>query len=390
MKRLRHYPITLVKTGGSIEPTGQRWKCHRGLAVWLALALAVGTAVPGLAKGSGTWADTGNLNTARVNHTATLLNSGEVLAAGGHDNAGALAGSELYNPATGKWVATGSMATVRSLQTATLLPSGLVLVAGGLIGISDTGIISCTGAAELYNPGTGQWTATGSMTTPRFEHAAMLLANGLVLVAGGLNSSGTTLASAELFDPSSGTWRASGSMNNARAGAQATLLQNGQVLIAGGAGFAKTAELYANGRWTLTSSMVFSHPSTRASLLPNGDALVFGGNLASYASEFFNPATGRWTATHNIGVNPPNGPLTLLLTGEVLLAAGESSYGTDSIARLYDSPSNSWLVTGNLNHARAGHTATRLSNGQVVAVGGEFKNSSGTFTILSSAELYTP
>jgi len=136
--------------------------------------------------------------------------------------------------------------------------------------------------------------------------------------------------------------------------------------------------------------MVFSHPSTRASLLPNGDALVFGGNLASYASEFFNPATGLWIATHNIGVNPPNGPLTLLLSGKVLLAAGESSYGTDSIARLYDSPSNSWLLTGNLNHARAGHTATRLANGHVLAAGGEFKNSNGTFTILSSAELYTP
>jgi hypothetical protein len=208
-------------------------------------------------------------------------------------------------------------------------------------------------------------------------------------VAGGLSSSGT-LASAELYDSSSGTWKATGSMNNARAGAQATLLQNGQVLLAGGGRYAKTAELYANGHWTLTSSMVFSHPGTRASLLPNGDALVFGGNLASYASEFFNPVTGLWTATHNIGVSPPNGSLTLLLTGRVLLAAGESSYGTDGIARLYDSPSNAWLSTGSLNHARAGHTATRLANGQVLAAGGQFKNSDRTFTTLSSAELYTP
>jgi hypothetical protein len=395
MKRLRHYPIILVKTGDSIEPTGQRWKCHHCLAVCLALALAAGIAVPGLAQSSGTWANTGDMNTARVNHTATLLNNGEVLAAGGNDNAGPLASSQLYSPATGKWTVTGSMATFRSLHTATLLPSGEVLVAGGLIGISATGVASYTDAAELYNPATGQWTVTGSMTTPRAEHAATLLANGQVLVAGGLNFSGSALASAELYDPSSGTWKATGSMNDARANAQATLLQNGQVLIAGGAGLAfgasYTAELYSNGHWRLTSSMVFSHPSTtRAALLANGDVLVFGGHLASYASEFFNPATGRWAATHNIAVNPPNGPLTPLLSGRVLLAAGESSYGTDSIARLYDSPSNSWLVTGNLNHARAGHTATRLANGQVLAAGGEFKNSNGTFTVLSSAELYTP
>ncbi len=395
MKTLRHYPITLVKTGDSIEPMGQRWKCHASLAVWFALALAASIAMPGLAQSSGTWANTGNLNTARVSHTATLLNNGEVLAAGGHDNVGPLASAELYSPATGKWTVTGSMSTVRSLQTATLLPSGQVLVVGGVIGVSYAGVASYTGAAELYNPATGQWAVTGSMTTPRAAHAATLLANGQVLVAGGFNSSGPALASAELYDPSSGTWQATGSMNRARANAQATLLPQGQVLIAGGAGLAYgasyTAELYSNGHWTLTSSMVFSHPdTTRESLLTNGDVLAFGGHLSSYVSEFFNPATGRWTATHNIAVNPPNGPLTLLLTGKVLLAAGDSSYGTDGIARLYDSPSNSWLLTGNLNHARGSHTATRLANGQVLAAGGEFKNSNRTFTILSSTELYTP
>src|ERR1039457_1380306 len=161
--------ITLVKTGDSIEPMGQRWKCHHRLAVWLALVLAAGTAVSGLAQSSGTWPNTGNLNTTRVSHTAALLNNGEVLAAGGNDSAGTLASAELYSPATGKWTVTGSMATVRTFQTATLLPSGQVLVAGGLMGISDTGVISCTGSAELYNPATGQWTVTGSMTTPRLD-----------------------------------------------------------------------------------------------------------------------------------------------------------------------------------------------------------------------------
>src|SRR6202035_3767715 len=98
MKTLRHYPITLVKIGGSIEPVGQRRKCRHYLAVWLAIALAAGIAVPGLAQSSGTWANTGNLNTARVNHTATLLNNGEVLAAGGNDHAGPFASAELYSP----------------------------------------------------------------------------------------------------------------------------------------------------------------------------------------------------------------------------------------------------------------------------------------------------
>jgi hypothetical protein len=89
-------------------------------------------------------------------------------------------------------------------------------------------------------------------------------------------------------------------------------------------------------------------------------------------------------------VNPPNGPLTLLRTGKVLLAGGESGYGTDALCRLYDSPTNSWLLTGSMNQARAVHTVTVLQNGQVLAAGGEVKNSNGTFSVLASAELYTP
>ena len=78
------------------------------------------------------------------------------------------------------------------------------------------------------------WTATGSMTTsPRLAHSATLLANGKVLVAGGLNYSGT-LASAELYDPATGTWTATGSMTNPRLYYTATLLANGKVLVAGG------------------------------------------------------------------------------------------------------------------------------------------------------------
>ena len=60
------------------------------------------------------------------------------------------------------------------------------------------------------------WRATGRLNTARFVHTATLLQNGMVLVAGGIDSNGDASASAELYDPASRTWTATGSLNTAR------------------------------------------------------------------------------------------------------------------------------------------------------------------------------
>ena len=88
-----------------------------------------------------------------------------------------MSSAELYDPASGTWSATGSMVDSPVYHTATLLLSGQVLVAGGYAGRSLS-------SAELYDPASGTWTATGSMVDPRFAHTATLLSSGQVLVAG--------------------------------------------------------------------------------------------------------------------------------------------------------------------------------------------------------------
>src|SRR5205807_95306 len=126
---------------------------------------------------SGTWTETGSLNTARDYHTATLLQNGMVLGAGGFDKSNSSSASaELYDPASGTWTETGSLNTARAQHTATLLQNGMVLVAGGF---DKTGFASAS--AELYDPASGTWTATGSLNTARFDYTATLLQNGMVL-----------------------------------------------------------------------------------------------------------------------------------------------------------------------------------------------------------------
>src|SRR6059036_1206941 len=123
--------------------------------------------------------------------------------------AAALLGAPLATQGTPvNFVITGSLATARYFHTATLLPNGKVLVAGG------DGNGPSQESAELYDPASGTWTATGSLSPGTSEHTATLLPNGKVLVAGGVNGDifefGSILANAELYDPTSGTWTATG------------------------------------------------------------------------------------------------------------------------------------------------------------------------------------
>jgi len=348
----------------------------------------------------GTFSNTGSLATARVFHTETLLPNGKVLVAGGQDSFGnALASAELYNPASGTWTATGSLTTPRYQHTATLLPDGKVLVAGG-----DSASPSLA-SAELYDPATGTWTATGSLATPmdRFAHSATLLPNGKVLVAGGWSflNGGNAIASAELYNPATGTWTATGSLTAARSFHPAMLLSNGKVLVAAGSSSGNnppgpssclaSAELYdpASGTWTATGSLVTGRVNHTATLLPNGKVLVaggFNGSIVLASAELYDPATGTWTATGSLNTARRGHTATLLTDGKVLVAGGNNGVSSLTSAELYDPATGTWTATGSLNTARRRHTATLLSNGMVLVAGGVDINGMNT----ASAELYDP
>jgi Galactose oxidase, central domain/Kelch motif len=247
---------------------------------------------------SGTWTPTGSLVTARSGHTATLLPNGKVLVAGG--SAGLFAatpGAELYDPASGTWTATGSLNTGVYIGTATLLPNGMVLVTGSVGSVFHPPLVAL---AELYDPASGTWAATGVPVTATRFHTATLLAGGRVLAVAG--------ASAERYDPTSGTWTATGSLATSRDFYTATLLLNGKVLVVGGYGTSgplASAELYdpASGTWSATGSLVTARDSHTATLLSNGKVLVAGGYGTSSplaSAELYDPASGTWSATGSL------------------------------------------------------------------------------------------
>ncbi|ADE11688.1 kelch repeat-containing protein [Sideroxydans lithotrophicus] len=188
----------------------------------------------------------------RYSHTATLLNDGRVLVAGGFDSTtpAVLNTAELFGPAAGSAVvATGNLVTGRYLHSATLLNDGRVLVAGG---IDPAGYPLAS--AELYYPfasgvvAAGSWVTTGGLATARFGHTATLMTSppnaGKVLVLGGRNASDPNLSSAELYDPATGTWSGTANLQFGRAVFTDTLLSTGpdagSVLVVGGDGAAGT------------------------------------------------------------------------------------------------------------------------------------------------------
>jgi hypothetical protein len=326
-----------------------------------------------------------DINHARFNHTATPLPGGKVLIVGGQAITGGAIfdTAELYDPSTGLWTLTGSMSSPRSNHTATQLSDGKVLVTGG----------NAIGTAEIYDPKTGLWADTGAMNRHRSGHTATLLPNGKVLIVGG-GSFSASADTAELYDPETNIWAFTGSMKKPRyRNHTAVLLENsGKVLVTGGApsfgGLAQAAaELYDfnTETWTSTGDMNNARYNHAITVLQNGKVLVLGGydasNVSLNTAEVYDPNApggGAWALTKPSAYKHTSPTLTTLDNGKVLATPG----GGVAKPELYDSSTDDWVPTGHLNFSRGGHTATLLEDGEVLIVG-------GVNTVLTS-ELYIP
>ena len=211
----------------------------------------------------------------------TLLQNGRVFIA-------AYPTAQLYDPVTGTFAATGPYAAPAPaiLERSTLLADGRILLTGAVNicyqpQCRDPG----TGWTELYDPTEGTFRLAGGMKWWNTVYTATLLTSGKVLFAGNDNYNGIPSA-AELFDPSDGTFTGIESLPPSPTYGAATLLPDGTVLITGGFFTGQAiSELYmpASNTFSAAGNLITAGTST---LLPDGTVLIAGG----LSAELYHPA----------------------------------------------------------------------------------------------------
>jgi len=372
-----------------MKPASNR--IRRALKVSFALLLLSVTAA--LAQSPGTFTTTGGMSMPRSSHTATLLPNGRVLIAGGSPGFGSTVGTngaDLYDPASGQFTTTRGMTTTRAWHTATLLPDGRVLIVG------DSN-------AELYDPLTGIFTGTGAMVRGKPCHSATLLGSGIVLIAGGgstFRNPPSDIFRAELYDPATGNFAATGAYatefpNDGFSFCPiATLLTDGRVLIAW-AGSLPFVDIYDPGTGKFIQAgphpLAWLHQFT-ATLLMNGQVLLAGGENEDFGpsnkAAVYDPSTRTFISIAEMTTPRDRHTATLLPDGKVLIAGSEwnrnaRTFG-DASTELYDPTTGRFAFGGNMTRPRDSYTATLLPDGNVLMTGGF----SPYPDLTSSAELY--
>ncbi len=390
------------------------------------------------------WSATANMTTARSLHTATLLSgsggNNDILVIGG-DTTGTC---ELFNPTTLTWATTAS-AGVTTGHTATLLQNGTgVLVTGGrysqyFSGGGTHGIPAYHGYAaeayssyEVYSTSAGTWSTgtsaggctAGHMCSERAFHAAALLSDGRVLVAGGISYSveivnnvptafPSSLASSEIYSPSMNFFTnvtgPTGVMSSARDKFTLTLLTNGKVFAADGEDYVTStpttlssfdqftpAMAPATGAWAsvANSGATDAREGSVAFLTASGNIALFGGSSATN-NDLINASANPPLTKYTSPAAATFSAIALTSSGRLLQIGGATTAGVSGLVESYPfttSNDGTALTSGTslptLLTPRQSHTATAFgdSTGRILVAGGTI--SSGATT--NSAEIYSP
>lgn len=371
---------------------------------------------------TGTWSDAAPMARKRAEHAAVLLPDGRVLVGGssGGRSASNFGKPEIYDPRSNAWQAIAST-DVGLYASAVLLMDSRVLFVGGAAEMEDG-----PRATVLYDPVADRWSAGPRTLTTHANHGLLLLKNGEAFVVAGTGANGTGVSRrSERFDPlaestvanaETGMWRAAASMRRSHGVGVGLSLADGRVLMAGGVDWSRPEPVHAEvetydpatDTWTDEPPMTTARAVAVSALLPGGQVLAAGGigNLSgdqgeatkrSRSSELRDPATGNWSPTGDMKVARETSAWGVLGDGRVMVVGGTviddaGAYTVTAATEIFDPVAQTWSSAEALGVARDSHSVATLNDGRLLVAGGftRWDDEEGSPGITRSAEIYDP
>jgi hypothetical protein len=341
--------------------------------------------------GAGLVAPAASLLVARDGAVVAPLPDGRAVVLGGRDGGGALvADVELFTPGPNGGAFSLAFSDARAARlgaTATALADGRVLVIGGVDGAGQPQ------AEALLLDAAGAGLTSAGMGQPRAEHAAVRLPDGRVMAAGGtavLGDPVSALSSTDIYDPVQGKFVFAPPMA-ARRHRPGLAYAGGHVLAVGDVGAVPSAERFdpETSVWTtIAGPSATARADAVAVATGPGLAVVVGGGVATdvYTPDAQVAAGEPFDAVRSVPAARADHTVTTLADGTLLVVGGTSRVAA-ALASVEGYEANARLFTprASLLRARADHAATNIGQGLVLVVGG--RDGQG---VVPDAELYDP
>jgi hypothetical protein len=321
----------------------------------------------------------GDMHFPRSEHTATLLQDGRVLIAGGGTGKFYNRQLEIYDPKTKTFTLAGKLQELHGgARTAPLLKDGRVIFAGG------------PGEhIEIYDPKTQKTVILEKTLENRGRHTITVLKDGRVLLAGGMPKTpnkldfyGEILDSAEIFDPTTSKVTWAGKMTTPRSSHQAFLLKDGRVFITGGdLASSPQGEFYvpSSGKFLVSNIHLFQRLGRGTQNTDNRVVILEGVSAMSkpaYPAEIIDPYKES-LQTSRVFFEKKHAPVIASLdNGKVFVAGGAvSGFGPSAFlsqAEIFDVRRDTILQLPEMHEKRIFATATRLLDGSILVTGGYY------------------